>query len=124
MLLHSKRKNQCSPSSKRVFKQVHLSQSLASSPNSWSYCFSVSHPLDTAISNLCLSLKSLNCFWKFLTPFHLKIVNRVLPKCKRIKFEARIYTSSNKQDERTIYIDLRLLLGCGLNFLDFCFELL
>ena len=123
MLLHSKRKTQCSPCKKRVFKQVHLSQSLTSAPNTWSYCILLSRPLEAAISNLCLSLKSLNCFWKFLTPFHLKIINRVLPKCKRVKFEARIYTSSNKQDDKTIFIDLRLLLGCGLNFLDFCYGL-
>jgi serine/threonine protein kinase len=123
MLLHQKRKNQGHTTcSKRVFKQVNLTSKLLTAPNTWKFCFHLEDSLEKVIENICKTLKALNCFWKFSTPFYMKIVKKNLYKKIYLKFELRVYIADNVKEGKKFLVDFRLLTGCSLTFLDFCSE--
>lgn len=82
---------------KRVFKQVNsaviYSKPVSSliSPNDWSFCLKFEGPQEKVMIRFCEILKKIECRWKFLTPFYMKIIYKGQAKTARIKVEARLY---------------------------------
>lgn len=62
---------------KKMFEPFKIMKTPTFAPNDWQFCFQFNDSQECVMVKVCEALSSVGACWRFLTPFHMKIV------CKR-----------------------------------------
>lgn len=77
--------------SKKVFKQFFIPSRPEKAPTDWRYYFEFKDTPANVMENLCIVLKGFKVYWKFYTPFYMKLMRKKEPGSLGLKLEVKLY---------------------------------